>query len=184
MRLSALEQPPTLVARIAYWMSRRQLGVVATPFKVVYARVPALFRLGYQLVQVERKGLSLDASTRHLVKAWVSMSNGCTFCVDVAKAMAALEHMSLDKVQALPEWATSPLFDDRERAALAYVDEANRTKHVSDATFARARTHFSDREIVELTWLNAVENYYNLLNLPLEIEEDGLCAIAQKRQAA
>jgi alkylhydroperoxidase family enzyme len=46
------------------------------------------------------------------------------------------------------------------------------------------RKHFSEREIVELTWLNALENYYNLMNVPLEIEQDGLCAIAQKRVGA
>ena len=32
-------------------------------------------------------------------------------------------------------------------------------------------------------WLNAVENYFNLLNAPLEIESDGLCAIAERRTA-
>jgi hypothetical protein len=26
-----------------------------------------------------------------------------------------------------------------------------------------------------------VHNYYNLINLPLEIESDGLCAIAQRQ---
>jgi len=31
--------------------------------------------------------------------------------------------------------------------------------------------------------LHALENYYNLLNLPLGIESDGLCAIAQRRAA-
>jgi hypothetical protein len=34
---------------------------------------------------------------------------------------------------------------------------------------------------MEITWVNAVENYFNLINLPLEIESDGLCAIAQAR---
>ena len=35
--------------------------------------------------------------------------------------------------------------------------------------------HFSESEIVEITWLNAVHNYYNLMNIPLEIESDGYC---------
>ena len=35
------------------------------------------------------------------------------------------------------------------------------------------RDNYSEREIVEITWLNAVHNYYNLINLPLEIESDG-----------
>jgi alkylhydroperoxidase family enzyme len=94
------------------------------------------------------------------------------------------EHIPLDKFQALPEWRTSPLFDDRERAALAYVEEATRSKKVSDPTFDALRKHFSERQVVELTFLNALENFYNLLNLPLGIEDDGLCAIAQERARA
>jgi alkylhydroperoxidase family enzyme len=184
MRLAAIEKPPTFTARIAYWLSKRQLGRVMTPMKVFYARMPALFPLAYRLVQIERKGLVLDAPLRHLVKTWVAMTNGCSFCVDIAKAFVVLEHISLEKFQALPNWRTSPLYDERERAALAYVEEATKNREVQDATFAALRKHFSEREIVELTWLNAVENYYNLMNLPLGIEEDGLCAIAQKRVGA
>ena len=41
---------------------------------------------------------------------------------------------------------------------------------MSDATFAELRRHLGGREIVEITWLNALENYYNLPNLPLGIE--------------
>ena len=38
--------------------------------------------------------------------------------------------------------------------------------------------------IRKITWLNAVHNYYNLINLPLEIESDGLCAIAEAQVAS
>jgi hypothetical protein len=31
--------------------------------------------------------------------------------------------------------------------------------------------------------LNAVENYYNLINIPLKIESDGFCAIAPAQTA-
>jgi alkylhydroperoxidase family enzyme len=63
------------------------------------------------------------------------------------------------------------------------VEGATRHRRVSDATFGALRKHFNESEIVEITWLNAVHNYYNLINLPLEIESDGLCAIAQGRAA-
>ena len=118
-----------------------------------------------------------------LVRTWPAMINECTFCVDIAKAASLYKHLTLDKLEALPSYRTSPLFDARERAALAYVEEATRRKHVDDATFAELQKHFNEREIVEITWLNALENYYNLLNLPLGIEADGLCAIAQRRAA-
>ena len=104
--------------------------------------------------------------------------------VDIAKAAAIQEHMTLEKFDALPGYRTSPLYTDRERAALAYVEQVTREKRAADAVFAELQRHFDEREIVEITWLNALENYYNLINLPLEIESDGLCAIAERRRAA
>ena len=98
--------------------------------------------------------------------------------------MAIRQRLGMEKFDALPDYRMSPLFSDRERAALAYVEEATRRKRVSDATFDALRKHFTEPEIVEITWLNAVHNYYNLINLPLGIESDGLCAIAERRTAA
>ena len=183
MRLAPIEHPKGLVAKLAYWMTKRRLGKVMTPMTVVYARLPPLFRLAYQQVQIVESKITLDPVISFLVRTWPAMINECTFCVDIAKAGALYKHMTLEKLEALPVYRTSPLFSERERAALAYVEEATRHKRVSDATFAELHRHFNEREIVEITWLNALENYYNLLNLPLGIEADGLCAIAQSRAA-
>lgn len=184
MRLQPIENPKGLMAKIAYFMTKRRLGKVITPMKVVYARVPPLFRLAYAEVNIVEGKLTIDPVINFLVRTWAAMINECSFCVDIAKASAILRHMTLEKLDALPTYRTSPLYSERERAALAFVEEATRHKRVSDATFEEMRRHFSEREVVEITWLNALENYYNLINLPLEIESDGLCAIAERRAAA
>jgi len=183
-RITPIEQPTNLFTRLMYWVMKRRLGKVMTPAKVVYARMPKSFVVAYAEVWLMEGGLKLDPALTHLTRTWVAMINGCSFCVDIGKAVAVQHHMTLDKFDALPEYRTSALFSERERAALDYVDEATRNKRVSDATFEVLRRHFDDREIVELTWLNALENYYNLINLPLGIGSDGLCAIAQRRAAA
>lgn len=184
MRLTPIENPKQLMTKLVYWMTKRRLGKVMTPMKVVYARMPKIFPLVYREVKFLEKGITVDPTISLLVRTWVAMINNCTFCVDIAKAQAVEQRLGLAKVFALPEYRTSNLFSERERSALAYVEEATRNKRVSDATFADLRAHFDDREIVEITWLNALENYYNLINLPLEIESDGLCAIAERRAAA
>ena len=51
MRLEPIEQPHGLVTRVAYWMSRRSLGAVASSIKVLYARAPKIATPGYQLVR-------------------------------------------------------------------------------------------------------------------------------------
>ena len=183
MRLEPIDRPPTAMARIATWMMRRKLGKVMMPARVIYNRVPSWYRVAYALVGFLQKGMAMDAGTRLLVQSWVAMCNHCGFCIDIARAQAVQEGMGLEKFLALPEWRTSPLFDARERAALAYVEEANATRRVSDKTFAEARRYFDERGVVELTILCAVENLFNYMNLPLGIEEDGLCAIATQRAA-
>ncbi len=184
MRLEPIEKPKGLMMRIAYWMTRRQFGKVMTPMKVVTARIPASLRLTYEIQKFQMKGIRLESGLHLMVVTLASQVNGCGFCVDLAQAMAIREHLGMEKFNALSECRTSPLFSDRERAALAYVEEATRHKRVADATFEVLRKHFSEWEIAEITWLNALENYYNLINLPLAIESDGFCAIAHARTAS
>ncbi len=179
MRLEPIEKPKGLRMRIVYWMMRRGSGKVMTPMKVVTARMPGSMKLTFEIAKFAYKGIKLDPELHLMVGTFASQINGCGFCLDLARSTVIRKHLRMEKFNTLSEYRTSPLFSDRERAALAYVEEATRHKRVSDATFKALRKQFNDREIVEITWVNALENYYNLQNLPLEIESDGFCAIAQ-----
>ena len=55
-------------------------------------------------------------------------------------------------------------------------EEATLSRRVTDDTWAAVRAHFSDTEIVELFWLNAAENYFNLQAAILRVGSDGLRA--------
>lgn len=180
MRLAPIEKPSNLKMRLAYWMIRRRVGKVMTPAKVIYARLPESLNMMKAMSDLQEKGMRLDPELGFLVKTYVAGINQCAFCVDIGQAMAQHAGIDLDKFRHLHEYRTHERFTERDRAALDYADEATRHKAVSDDTFARLREHFSEREIVELTMLNAIENFYNLLNIPLEIESDGLCAVPPK----
>ncbi len=78
---------------------------------------------------------------------------------------------------ALPHYATAEEFTERERAALRYVEEINTARAAADQTFEALQQHFSEQEIVELTWLNAVGNYLNLQTKPLGIGSEGFCSV-------
>jgi AhpD family alkylhydroperoxidase len=184
MRIAPIERPKSLMVRLAYWMSRRRLGKVVTPLKTLYARIPRTILVEYGIVRALEGGLSLDRELQFLVQHHVARINGCGFCVDIGRALAVGYRLDLAKLEAISEYRTDPRYGERERAALAYVEEATRHKRVSDATFEALRRHFDDTAIAEITWLCALENYFNLVNLPLEIESDGLCVIAERRRAA
>ncbi len=182
MRIMPLESRNPFL-RLLGWVTRRIFGRELTPYQVIFSRLPRALpgHIGILLGLVGRQ--AIEPELRLLVQAHVAGLNGCAFCLDIGRAMATYEGLALDKLDAVGSWRTSALFDARERAALAYVEEATRTRRVSDETFAALRAQFDDRQIVALTWLCAVENYFNLLNGPLEIGSDGLCAIAEQRVA-
>lgn len=177
MRLQPVERPRGLMMRMAFWMTRRTFGKVITPLKVVTARVPKSLRMTYEIVKMTEHGFSLDKELRFLLHTHISQVNQCHFCIDIAQAMALREGGSLEKIVKLPRYREDPAFTDAERAALAYVEEVSQTKTASDATFEALRRHFSEKQITEITLLNALENYYNLVNRPLGIESNGLCAL-------
>jgi alkylhydroperoxidase family enzyme len=84
------------------------------------------------------------------------------------------------QIAALGSWRGSTLFDAKQRAMLAYVEQVTHGGDVDDATFAALAAHFSPREIVEITY--AVTRYYStgLLTraLRIEIETDGRQTVA------
>ena len=178
MRLAPIERPPSLLGKILNAAIRRMLGRPITPSQVIYNRVPAAWRITLAFQLFERFGAKLPQELLLLVTTHVAMLNGCAFCQDIKRAVAIRSKLGTKRFDALADWRSSALFSERERSALAYVEEATRSKVVSDATFAELAKHFDEREIAELTLANAIENFYNLLNLPLEVEADGLEALA------
>lgn len=173
-RLAPIENPSSWWTRLAYALCRWEIGTVITPLKVVWARMPGGLRLLYELNKHEDR-LSLNPELRLLVKELVATINGCAFCQDIAQAEAYEEEVSSEKLEALLEYETHPAFDEAERAALAYAEEVAREVNAEDATFDALQPHFDEQEIVELTWMIALESYYNILNRPLGIGSDHLC---------
>ena len=174
MRLAPVERPPSLLMRLAYRLSNRQFGKVLTPFKVIYARKPRLLWLAAQIAQTMEKGLSLDPALRLLIQVHAARMNGCAFCEDLALAQATRRQIGPERFAALDDFRASPAFSEREKAALAFAEEATRHRRVSEETWAAVRRHFSETEIVEIAWVNAAENYFNLQAHTLEIGSDEL----------
>ena len=174
MRLSPIERPASALMRLAYRISRRQYGKVLAPLKVIYARKPRLLTISALIQRTLEKGLSLDPSLRLLVQAQAARLNGCTFCQDLALAEAVRRRLGAERFRDLADYRASPAFTERERAVLAFAEEATLRRQVSDETFAALRAHLSEKEIVEVVWVNAAENYFNLMAAVLRIESDGL----------
>ena len=76
-----------------------------------------------------------------------------------------------EKIDALPDYATSSLYTDSERTTLEYADAITITgREVTDDLFARLREFYDDDALVELTatiaWENASSKFNRALRVP------------------
>ena len=85
---------------------------------------------------------------------------------------------SEEKISRVATAATSELFSESEKAALAYAETMTVTgQKVTDELFARVRRRFSEAQVVELTAAVALENFRSKFNVPLGIESQGFCVL-------
>ena len=94
----------------------------------------------------------LDLTLYHLIKLRASQVNGCAFCLAMHTDEALKHGEKVERITALDAWHESPLFSDKERAALAWTEELTliAEKHASRPAFDELKRHFSDEEI---SWL-------------------------------
>jgi len=83
--------------------------------------------------------------------------------------------ISDEKIIALEEYATSPLYEEKERAALEYADAITLTdRDVDDNLFEKVHGHFGEDAVVELTATIAWENSSSKFNRALRIPSQRL----------
>jgi AhpD family alkylhydroperoxidase len=99
----------------------------------------------------------------HLVKLRASQINGCAYCVDMHVKEALDDGEDPQRVHLLVAWRESPLYDERERALLAWTEALTLLPQTGapDADYARMREHFSEAEIVHLTAAIGMINLWN-----------------------
>ncbi|MBX9822339.1 carboxymuconolactone decarboxylase family protein [Afipia birgiae] len=108
-------------------------------------------------------GSGLEKSLIELVKTRASQINGCAFCVHMHTKDARALGETEERLYVLSAWRESPLYTDRERAALAWTESVTLVSqtNVPDDVYEQVRGSFSDEEIVKLTMLVATINAWN-----------------------
>lgn len=107
----------------------------------------------------------LERPLLELVKLRASQINGCAYCVDMHTKDARAGGESEQRLYAVAVWHEAPFFNARERAALAWAEAVTQvsTGHVPDDVYQLARTHFSEKELVDLTMAVIAINGWNRL---------------------
>jgi AhpD family alkylhydroperoxidase len=113
--------------------------------------------------QVEASGL--EHTTLELVKIRASQINGCAYCLDMHTKDARALGETEQRIYALSAWRETPFFTDRERAALEWTEAVTRISdgQVPDAVYEAVAPHFTEAEVVALTFAVVAINGWNRL---------------------
>ncbi len=131
------------------------------------ARAPKPFLAMYQL----EASIELDSTLRELVKLRASQINGCAFCIDMHWKDARAAGESEERLYLLDAWRESPIYSDRERAALALCEAVTLVGqgHVPDQVWEEAAAQLGD-ELGQLVFAIAAINTWNRLMIASRAE--------------
>ena len=132
---------------------------------------------GYQAlraVEVYLAKCGLPKRLIELVKFRASQINRCAYCLDVHSKDARKAGETEQRLYLLNAWRESPLFSPAERAALAWTEALTHlaATGAGDADYEALRPHFSDKEIVDLTYLIGMINFWNRLAVGMRYVHD------------
>ncbi|MHA7631449.1 carboxymuconolactone decarboxylase family protein [Corallococcus sp. M7] len=117
------------------------------------------------------EALGLETSLCELVKIRASQLNGCAFCIHLHTRDARAQGMTEERIYLLDGWRESPLYTERERAALGWTEALTLVSetHAPDEDYAALKPHFTEEEIVKLTLMIGVINIANRIILGFRV---------------
>ena len=167
-------QKAPLLTRLMYRYARRRFGEVPEPFAVYAHHTRLLVANAVHESLLQSGSKSLPADVRELAVFWTARTVGCSWCVDFGQMLMRLEGLDLERLSHIDDYATSPLYTDDERAAIAYADAMTKDPHtVTDQQVEDLRRRFGADGVVELTYQIGVENMRARMNSALGITEQG-----------
>jgi alkylhydroperoxidase family enzyme len=106
--------------------------------------------------------------------------------VDINAVSGSEAGISDEKIAALPDFRTSPLYTEPERAALELAEAMSALPaEVSDALYERVRDHYDETELVELAATAALENFRARFNRAFLVEPNSLyCPVTKPAEAS
>ncbi|MCF2905562.1 hypothetical protein L0666_11240 [Octadecabacter sp. CECT 8868] len=160
----------TGTAKLIFEASDRFLGRTANLQRILATHSPYLARWFGGLVASVRQpdlGATTDPRLRGLACIKTSMVNACEYCTSHTSVFGQGLGISDEELEAMMDdgYKTNPLFNDRDRAAIAWSEAMTQNTAQRDkATWENMKANFTDTEIVEISMACALFNMINRLN--------------------
>jgi AhpD family alkylhydroperoxidase len=128
------------------------------PFAAAPAPMQSWLAFGKDILQS-----GLEERLMELVKIRASQINGCAFCLHMHTREARARGETEERLYLLDAWRDSPLYSERERAALAWTEALTLLSetHAPDHVYEALQGQFTEEEQVKLTLLIVAINGWN-----------------------
>ncbi|MFL6973141.1 MAG: carboxymuconolactone decarboxylase family protein [Xanthobacteraceae bacterium] len=174
-RLAPLAPEHTPELKDAFEAARKRMGFIPNSV-LIMQRKPEMVRAFAQMsAAIWNLDGKVDLKLKRLLAHVASRSAGCRYCMAHTAEGAAKLGVDQQKLDAVWNYQTSPLFSAAERAALDVAVAAGGVPNaVTDEMFMELRKHWSDDQVVEIVGVIAMFGFLNRWNdtlaTPLEDE--------------
>jgi uncharacterized peroxidase-related enzyme len=138
------------------------------------SRRPEIMRTLSDLITAAWRTGTVPPGLKPLVGIVASRAAGCRYCQAHEAVDAQMRGVDQEKIAAIWEFETSPLFSDAERAALRFARDASLVPNaVTEEHFEELRRHWDDGEIVEILAIVSIFGFLNRWNdsMATQLEE-------------
>ena len=127
-------------------------------------------------------GYGLEEKLMKLVEVRASQINGCGVCLDMHSREARKAGDTEERVLMLSAWRETTLYDEREKAALAWTEALTLLpeKGAPDHVYEAVQAQFSEEEQISLTLLVGIINSFNRIGVGFHVPP----VAQQQRKAA
>ena len=108
---------------------------------------------------------AVDLGLMRLIAHFSSRAAGCQYCEAHSLVAAKIHDVPQEKLDAIWDYRTSPLYTEPERVALDFAMAAGSVPNAVDAElFARMRQHWSEEQIVQILGAVCLYGFLNRWN--------------------
>ena len=167
------ETTPALQADFAIF--EKILGFVPNSLLTMQRQPQMVKGFGELTKAVMNPNGGVDLGLMRLVAHFASRAAGCQYCEAHSLVAAKIHDVPQEKLDAIWEYQTSPLYSDAERVALDFALAAGSVPNVVDAElFARMREHWEEAQIVQILGAVCLYGFLNRWNdsMATDLEND------------
>ncbi len=174
-RLPRVQEPPTDPILQKLWGESRARGGAIINLNLTMGNAPKFARASQMMAYTIRYEAMTPRPVIELAIMRTAVIVGSKYEQNQHEPMLLGCGYTKAQVDAIGTWRKSKLFDEKQRAVLAYVDAVAHGGDVDDPTYDAFAKHFQPQEIAEIT--STIGNYYGTglytKALRIKIEDDG-----------